>query len=108
MDDPRWRLPEPHEVDTVPTADLPALAGKLAELYLRVGARLTRPTRLPTLPSDDRLLPMSDVAALLRVSESTIRRIGPTLPGYRRVSERRPRWSERALRAWLEQGGAAA
>jgi predicted DNA-binding transcriptional regulator AlpA len=92
-------LPDP---TAVPLAEIPAALGELERLKATLWARLTAPRpALAAVPAADRWLRAEEAGRLIGWSTSAIRKRGHALPGYRRLSPGRVRWSEQQLRQWL-------
>lgn len=98
-----YLLPPVEEIDTLDAETLPGVLAQLAALQARVAVRLTMPAPARE-PRADAWLRAEAAGALIGWSTSAIRKRGHLLPGFRRLSPGRVRWSERALRDWLAAG----
>ncbi len=88
-------------------ADIPALLGDLERIRVMAWMRLSAPdvaTRAPTRARSgkDRLLTAREAAAVLGVSARWIYDHADELPGTQRLSRRCLRFSENALRRWID------
>ncbi len=89
-------------------ADIPALLGDLEQIRVMAWMRLSAPqvaTRAPTRASSgkDRLLNVKLAAELLGVTTRWVYDHADELPGTQRLTPRCLRFSENALKRWLEK-----
>jgi predicted DNA-binding transcriptional regulator AlpA len=92
------------DISAIPTDQLLPTLTRLAALQSQVAARLMA-TPAPVAvdeEGDDRLLTISEAAALLKCSPKWFYR-HPRLPFVRRLGPRCVRYSEKSLRLWLKR-----
>lgn len=100
---------DPGCVAYVAPAEAPRLYGEAQALAARLWQRL-QAASVPLTPpgnasGEDRLLTVQQAAAILGTDRRWVYRHADTLPFTRRLSPRALRFSERALRRWIESRG---
>lgn len=90
------------DVNAVPRADLPALAGRLAELQARVTMRLLETNATPT-PVPPRILTAEEAATIAGVAPRWLMTVTRGMPFRCDLSKKNQRVSEPGFRAWLER-----
>ena len=101
---------DPSRLSSVPLDELPSVIGRLEELRALVWAELiTRSASAtgssppaPTMPLEDRLLPVREAAELLGVDSRWMYRHADRLPFARKIGANTLRFSSAGLLRWAE------